>query len=143
MHVRKSSWHYKLWMLGRGGMSQPRDLCRYFWHLMLVKLLAPFLIISAALIGVGALIWLVWGHPVQSGLIVLTSILIIGALLGLFWGIQKLVDRHQRKSISRKMSLAPPKPPKEPSVVWAYLKARKKKMCPLITVVDDTTGRPE
>lgn len=138
MRVRKNSWHYRLWKLGRKETSQPKDLCRYFWHLVLLKLLIPAIIATFVLLGVGALLYVIVGHPYITSIIVCAAIALVGITFFLAWAVGRLIERHKRR-----VALAPPKPPKpakppkEPSVFWTYVKARKRKVCPLITVVDD------
>jgi hypothetical protein len=134
LKVRKSSWHYKLWRLGRSRPDEPKDLCRYFWHLVLFKIAFPAFFGSLALFGIGSVLWIVWGHPLESGLIVLGSIVVAAALFGIALLVRRAYRRLQMRSLKRKMSLAPPK---EPSLVWVMVKARKRQMCPLIEVVDD------
>lgn len=138
MRVHKKSWHYRLWKLGRKETSQPRDLCRYFWHLVLLKLLIPGIIAACVLFAVGTLIWVIASHLYISSIVLCAAIALVGLTFFLVWAVDKLIERHRMKRL-----LAPPKPakpakpPKEPSVFWTYVKARKRKVCPLITVVDD------
>jgi hypothetical protein len=135
MTVRKSSWHYRLWKLGRESYSEPRDLCRYFWHLTLIKIVGPLTLISLVFVGIGALLYVIWGHPTETALITFAAIVGIGLLAGVVWLVERMIERHRVQR--RLQQLAPPKPPKEPNILWEYLKARKRKVCPLITVVDD------
>lgn len=136
MKVRKGSWHYRLWRFGReSSRSEPRDLCRYFWHLALVKVLLPLTIVGFALAGIGWVFWLIFQYPLEAAGTVLAIVLVAAFILGMVFGIRKLVERHERKEIERES--LPPEPPKEPSVVLTYLAARKRKVCPLIEVVDE------
>jgi hypothetical protein len=142
MKVRTTSWHYRLWRFGRETPSQPRDLCRYFWHLVLIKIIPPIILVSLALLGIGSLAWVIWGHPLEAGLVVFFTVLIIALIFGIFflirWLVPKLKDRRRQKRIERQriVSTSPPLPPKDPNPFWEFLKARKRKMCPLIEVVE-------
>lgn len=137
LKVRKTSWHYRLWRLGRENpRSQPKNLCQYFWHIALLKVLLPATLASFVLLGVGALIWVIWGHPLATGLIVLSALVAIAIGVGAVVLIRKAVEAHQARSYKRKITRAP-RPPKEPSLFWAMVKARKAKMCPLIEVIDE------
>lgn len=136
MKVKATSWHYRLWKFGREFDSQPRDLCRYFWHLFLIKIVFPMIAAGFVLIGVIALVVIIWGHPLAT-VVAITSVLLGSVLLlDLVFLIRLLVERHQAKKKERR--LQPATEPKEPSVLWTYLTARKRKMCPLIEVVRDT-----
>lgn len=134
LKIKKNSWHYRLWCLGRSGTSQPHNLCKYFWHLAIIKIVIPIVLATFVLLGVGALIWVIWGHPVQTGLALLLTVVALLLLIGVVKLIERMVQRHHEK-----VMLAEPKPKvvKEPGVVRTFLKARKQKMCPLIQVVDD------
>lgn len=135
LQISKNSWHYWLWKLGRDSSSKPKNLCKYFWHIAIVKVLIPLTLALGFLLGVGALIWLIWGHPVQTALIVLTIAACALFGLGLYKFLQVWSARRQKARIAARFN--PPQPPKEPGIVRSFLKARKQKMCPLIEVVDD------
>lgn len=137
LKVRKTSWHYRLWKLGRSPHSEPRDLCRYFWHITLIKLLAPLVLASLVLFGVGTLLWLVWGHPGFTAAVVLGALALAGAVLVLFWAGTKAVERITVRQALKRRQPKPPKPPKEPNLMWEMVKAKKRKVCPLIVVIDE------
>lgn len=132
MKVSANSWHYRLWKLGRESWSKPHNLCKYFWHIALIKILLPLVLASMVLFGVGALLWLIWSNP----LVTLWTVLVIamvagfGVLLYLSW--PKMTDRWDKR-----VELRAAAPPKEPGVVRQFLKAKKSKVCPLITVVGE------
>lgn len=135
LKIRRTSWHYRLWKLGRQAHTKPRDLCRYFWHLLIVKLLLPLVGAAFVLLGIGSLIYVIWGHPLESAMIVVGILLAVALVVGLVLLIRKLYERHLR--LVKERSKLPPEPEPEPSVLFTYLAARKKKLCPLIEVVDD------
>ena len=131
MKVHKKSWHYRLWRLGReNSRSEPRDLCRYFWHIALLKVLLPLAVVVAALAGVVAIAWMIWENPIDFAIIVTTVLGLIAFVIGVGFLVRKSADRatQERLGVIEK---------KEPGVVREYLSARKRKVCPLIEVVDD------
>jgi len=142
MQVKKTSWHYRLWMLGRASHSKPHNLCKYFWHIVLLKVTAPLIVALLALGGIISIIWVVVRNPLVSGLIVTGAALLVMVVVGLVFGIQKLRERSRRKRRERPevLRFKEEEKKKEPSLVWQYLVARKKKLCPLITVVDEETS---
>jgi len=135
LRVRKNSWHYWLWRLGRDEDSRPRNLCKYFWHIALLKVLLPAILASFVLLGVTALGWLIWGHPVEFGIGVLLLVGLVAAAIGLVKLTGSYVEHRRDLALTRPAK--PSKPKKEPNIVFAFLKARKRKMCPLIEVVED------
>jgi predicted RND superfamily exporter protein len=135
MKVKKSSWHYRLWKFGRDGKSEPRDLCRYFWHLALVKILLPVAAGFMIVVGFITLAWIIATNLVITAVTIVVGLILAGlVVLGV-----KLIQRSSERAKQRKRekALKGPEPPKDPSPFWEYLKARKRKVCPLIQVVDD------
>lgn len=129
MKVKTSSWHYRLWRAGReSSRSQPRDLCRYFWHLFLVKILLPLALVGFALLGLGALALAIWGNPAETGIIIGGLALIVIVVLAVALAGRKYSQRPMKSK--KKVEVE-----KEPSVLLQYLSARKRKLCPLIEVV--------
>lgn len=128
MKVRKTSWHYRLWKWGRENeRSQPRDLCRYFWHLAIVKVLLPLTALGFCMLGVGYLAYVIWGHPRQT-----LSVIVGGAVVAaLMFAVYKLSQRVDAKRVQERLH---PEPKKDPSPLREYLAARKRKVCPLIEV---------
>jgi len=137
LEISKNSWHYRLWMLGRDSTSRPKNLCKYFWHLAIFKILLPFVLGSFVLLGIGALLYVIWGHPAVTAITILATLLCVGLVVGLIELGQRLYDKHQAKVELALLNPEPPKPKKEPGVLRTFLKARKQKMCPLIQVIDD------
>lgn len=136
MKIKTTAWHYRLWRLGReGSYHQPRDLCRYFWHLFLIKILLPVAVVFLALFGIGTLLYTIWSNPITTAIIVGVIVLAVVLLIGFVFLIRKLVERNRRLAKERK--LLPPEPDPEPSVLFTYLAARKRKICPLIEVVKE------
>lgn len=150
--VSKKSWHYRLNKLFRNEPQGTTSLCKYFWSTVLapLKFLATWTgIIALALfligtfgIGLFYLVgWMFIGllnviHVIPDGFFNLqrgvfdwkfipASIVIdlIGVCLYFGW------NKWQNRTITKKE-------PKEDSLFVAYVKAKKRKICPLITFKD-------
>ena len=132
MKVKNTSWHYRLWKLGRENWSEPHNLCKYFWHLALIKILLPLTLAAMVLIGVGSLIWVMWNNPLTTALVVLFTAIGVGLVVLGYLAWPRATARWETR-VERKAAA----PPKEPSIVRQYLKAKKSKVCPLITVVKE------
>ena len=131
MKIRSGSWHYRLWKWGRDNPnSQPVDLCRYFWHIMLVKIMLPMTSLVIVLSLLGFLIFLVVTHLFQASVILAT----VAGIALLFGGSIYLDKRSKDKKEGRPVVV------KEPGIVRQYLKARKAKVCPLIEVIDESAN---
>lgn len=134
MKVSVNSWHYRLWNWGRDPQynAKPRDLCRYFWHIALVKILLP---VAAAVVLIALAVFLVvvmWQNPwdtlVFIGIVAGTTTLFLAVL----WH-----EKRQKARRAERLGL----PPREPGLVRQYVEARKRKVCPLIEVVDKEENR--
>lgn len=143
MLIKSNSWHYRLWSAGREHHSRPHNLCKYFWHIAIVKVLIPVIILSAAVAGISALSYVIWNNAAVSGMIVLGIIngLVLGvgvyfALKALFRKIQEHRARNRafRRQAALQAITLPPPEPKKPNIVWEFIKAKKAKACPLIQV---------
>src|SRR5688572_12688718 len=132
MRVRKSSWHYRLWRFGREShTSQPRDLCRYFWHLALIKVLLPTALAAMVLTGIITVLVVIWNNPLEAAITVALTVVTVGLVVGIV-----LLARRRHQASEREEPLGPP-PKKEPSVLSQFISSRKQKICPLIEVIDD------
>lgn len=143
LRIKNTAWHYRYWkFLHESDFAKPRNLCRYFWFLFFA-ITIPATVISAAIIGVIALAIVIYGHPLQSGLIVTGILSAIACGVGLFFAIRGAalwnIDRRANKRVW--MSAQPPAPPKEPSIIWSFIKAKKAKACPLIEVYDPKASK--
>jgi len=136
MKVSKHSWHYRLWSLGRDSSSRPRNLCKYFWHIALIKVLFPLVVAFFVLLGVGLLLWVIWGHPIQTAAVILVALGIVLLGFGLFKLLQMWGERREEARYAASLVPTPPKPKKQPGVLRSFIKAKKQKACPLIEVVD-------
>jgi hypothetical protein len=130
--VHKSSWHYKLyryvtnipqgpkylnpWVKGtRTDKEVPRSICPYAWSIFMgligAVVLTPFMLIGTILVGlfVYAMKFSRWFD-------------------GRVWLIKKRRGAKKRKVKQEKV--------KHPSLIAAYVKARKDNVCPTIELVD-------
>ncbi len=115
MEIKKTSWHYKLYKLIRSGFHPPTsNLCKYFWWIVFGVVLFAFLGMAAGvvLIGIGTLFYT---FPLYA----------FSALGVLLLVIALFVIR----------SIRPDGPKAEPGLVRLYLKAKKDRICPLVTFV--------
>lgn len=140
MKVSTTSWHYRLWRFGRENpRSRPRDLCRYFWHIMLVKILIPTTVAGFALTGIVLLGLAIWNAPVTAAIVIASILLAIAAIVGLVVFVRRAVKRDGERVAERRrrIFLGLEEEVKEPGLFWQWLIARKRKVCPLIEVVEE------
>lgn len=118
MKVSKKSWHYRLLHQTMEGCPEfeYNNLCSYFWAVvstLIVKI--PIIIFLALILVVTSPIWGV-------------------VCLGFY-----LYDRRDRR-LRKSAGLNPwqdwPEPEKEPSLLRAWLRAKKEKVCPMIEYED-------
>lgn len=154
MKVNKNSWHYKLmdyWdyeVIDQLLYGNNVTLCQYFWNVvgailqsvafaaMIVVAIAVFVFLAFAIIiaPINYLLTAYFGVPeLMEGLGVVT-IFIFWVLLPLAGGIEEYM-RGNIKGIPDWMRLVPKeivKKEKKPNLAWEYIKAKKRKVCPLI-----------
>lgn len=145
MKLSTASWPYRLyvWLWEH----PPKDLCRLFWGCIVAVLLAPVVLavvgmkklpsnarkvvvgvfIAANLVWLGVTIVLAvienpWNLLFIPALMVGVFLLLGALFLGLDW------MHHRRKNRAGSSSSG---------VVRSYLKARKRRVCPLIEVVEE------
>ena len=138
MNISKTSWHYKVvantfCSMDRWWPSQ--SLCIYFWQVILrlvlglalgLILVSPLVTIityvtgtiesSHVLVQLYASVGFVIGTLYLLGLLVFIFVLLYE---GVGWVSRKFPKKH--------------KEPKEPSLLLAYIKAKKDRVCPMIT----------
>lgn len=135
MEISSKSWHYRLWRFGRENpYTRPRDLCRYFWHIALIKILLPVALLVFAIGGLIGLIVVIWKNPLSTAI----AIGLIAAFAGFITALAYIGKRSDEKKKRRQAGL---EPVPEPGVVRSYLAARKSKICPLIEVTNEREFR--
>lgn len=135
MRVSTKSWHYRLWRIFKSEGQKPTNLCRYFWMIfwtVIVFLSLGFL----AVIGTYALVSSIVDNPVVWAIAVASVIVGALAIAGLALIIREMIKRHRAQEERYRRGLEERPPPREPGITRQYLSARKKKLCPLITVVN-------
>ena len=123
MRVQTNSWHYQCYIRTHDSWAGPPEttnLCKYFWRVVFGIFISTF-IISVAL-AFGAFIGLMFYHHTFESFAILTA---TGLLIACFFPIAYLTEKwHDRKLANID---------KEPGFLHAYLKAKKDKVCPVVT----------
>lgn len=151
MKISRNSWHYRLQT--RFFHTIPTNLCQYVWRLLwsvLWSLVFGLGVIIIGLFAIGILICVVWSwilafqgqfmwntsteHSMYSvvglGFMVTISIVVTFfiCLLGKIYGKLLALYPKQKKKIKKTKS--------RPNIFYAWLKAKKEKICPLIEYDD-------
>lgn len=143
MKVSKNSWHYKLLtkgVFGFGFVSRHKvrqDLCRYFWQVagtifgtfVLFLVIIPLVVGGFVVVPLSELVaWIVTGTYVSGtpgfalGIapLVMLILITVGLIVGYIKKRVKAVSAHS-----------------EPNLAVEWVKAKKSKVCPSITFVDE------
>lgn len=126
MRINRNSWHYKIAMWLEVG--EPRDLCEYAKTFLLSCLLGGVVLVACALLG---------GFIVLAPFIALSAVSTFGTVfvmllwLGVVWVtagifIPFIPEDHSLRTILWRS------PPRQPSIIAEYFRARKDKFCPFI-----------
>lgn len=147
MNINKTSWHYRL-VTWNDTENAPRTLCPYFWKGVwnaLLSLSVMFFIIFAGWgVGVDLATWLFAKCGVAlttiAGIVpgIIVGWLLIASALGIIftisYGIHKFFsNRKERKEEAEweaRKNGTYVKP--EPNIIWAFVKSRKQKYCPML-----------
>lgn len=152
MQISKKSWHYRFLydFIDKPEYRIPHSLCPYVrmlaWYLFLTTAGVSFVV--SLLISMGWSWYGVFFLPeglelTDTGLFFVALGFVVQTVLGLGafgWFMQEYgLDWIEDTYYSAKKKLRPPRTnftgieqPKTPNVFWEYLKARKKKLCPII-----------
>lgn len=153
MKISKNSWHYKLnrfWW----PVSRPQSLCTYFWSTVAALVVTVGAVVSTifvafcTLFAAGAMgyFMVTFEFPRINTVSVWQLVFLYSwAGVGLFALIcyitTQIADWHttrkHEKYIRDLKAFVEGKPEKEPNVFWAYLKAKKEKVCPFIEYTDE------
>lgn len=149
MKINTNSWHYKLVTLG-GKERAPYTLCPYFWKGVWNLSIILFGIFIAGLISwamgesLSLLIFTKLGLTLSPIIAVISSIIlglllivfVMSSLIAIAYGFYKLISLFQEKRKKKWVNdLEAGKNP-ESNVIIAYIKARKRKVCPILEFTD-------
>lgn len=135
--INKNSWHYRFIKWGVDGGRMPRGLCEYTRTLMFACTMACFAGIMACVA-----IWFMFVTPVQFWLVQfdviqppMDDIFGLGIAAQCIWllmacicGVLKYIDCNRKRPSKCKA-------PKQPSIIMAYINAKKERVCPRIEFV--------
>lgn len=150
--VSERSWHYKLFLLPfkivGTPAKPPKTLCGYFWGTLYGVWMTPWLFLFKYLMltplkkihdlgevqlavvlaafcsaAVTSFLWLDWVRTLEiAGGIVGGLAFLLGVFVVSIWLKERWDDRHEPKVIVEK----------DPNLIWEFLKAKKRRVCPLI-----------
>ena len=164
MNINKNSWHFKmnLWFKSGNIWKMPKTLCGYFWttvlHILFSSAIAIFIGSFAWMFGwqivteTGILAWIgvslsaFWLNVVAvpvGAVVIATFVLLFAAIaFGFIFGLEKFKEYRKNKQFTKKLARVKAGLPAEaePSVFVQYLKARKRKVCPMIDYVEGKTS---
>ncbi len=126
MRISENAWHLKVARLADGSY-QPRDLCSYFWQVTF-KLLAALAVVYSAIYWGYVLVDAIFDNPWWAFMIVIVPaafVVLGGVVFLLIAAFEAIPKPHSERA----------KKEKPPSLVGEYLKAKKRRICPLIEVV--------
>ncbi|MGL4521460.1 MAG: hypothetical protein ACRCWQ_02745 [Bacilli bacterium] len=153
MVVDKESWHFKILRSGTNRYNAPPTLCSYFWNMVAAVIKFEMLFVFAGLVivvmgvslaQVGYLLCTnlfpslvvesMWVRPFYMIPVALVIIL-CGFIVhkSLEWVESIKEERRMRKYREYREQRDNPQPPKQVSALTAFLKAKKQKICPMIT----------
>lgn len=136
MKIKRTSWHYRL--LDFFSMQVPGNLCTYFWKVFFTGVLGaliffvaiPCVIFTAVSPFVlGVLYFLVGSAPGSIIMIIGTAAIIVAAVFGFIFGGVWSVEWVKDHPVSFSKA-------GEPSVVVEYIKAKHRKICPILEFQD-------
>lgn len=144
MEISKKSWHYRLHMFYSNTRHVPKTLCGYFWKTVgfcafilaktSVLFAAAFLIGSPPVEAIFAALSLTAPSVVLIPLYIIAGVATIAIIISVFFaimyllakGVEKTQDFIHDRSIKAK-----------PTLIGEFIKAKKSKYCPLITIKED------
>lgn len=142
MEISKNSWHY--WLVTKiAKLDRPsQNLCTYFWQVVWALVLTIFLVLLAigmafapfAIFGLMAVpqatgvLTTIWALVLAFGTVawmVAGGLLTVFALLAICFFTKELYEKYRPEPEDRK-----------PSPAGSYIRAKKSKICPVLTFKD-------
>lgn len=137
MKVNTSSWHYRTlkWLGTAYGNSfqwdPPTSLCSYFWsfplHALRVTLCSSIIALAASYFPICVYSWLHNGSAGAKGIVLGT--LVVAGFIALMCGFFLAKDRIEQRDDGTAR------------LVLEFVKAKKNRVCPLITYVSSNEGK--
>ena len=129
MEIQRDSWHYKLYIASYSQQhfpAQNTNLCKYFWRVVLGACVWTVLAAVVAVLA-GCIGFLFYKHTLVACATAGSLAAIIGGMF-LYVYVSELLDERAYNK-TRQPGYKEP----EPGLLRAYLRAKKAKVCPLIT----------
>jgi len=135
MNISKSSWHYRL-LKALDWLAWPKDtLCKYFWKVVVACVFVPSLALLVSWLALLPFWGIFYNAPFPLRLFIATiEIIGLGILLGVM--VSNRWDREIRAG-TRKARPEEEYVYKSPSLLRQWLTAKHRKVCPIITFVED------
>lgn len=148
MRVSRKSWHYKVWKLTNPN-REPKNLCRYFWRCFFTVVI-PAIVGALVMVALGFIFYLIVRNAAIVGISFGALSALVLLLFGLYyflqwkgeaiWHVVTVIFGGGARGVGagvRTPFVAVQKVKKrEPGLIRAFLSAKKKKVCPMIEVVD-------
>jgi len=131
MNISKTSWHYRVlghFDLLKSPIYGPDSLCPYFWKVVFATTILPLMALLLVMFFALPFWW--WLTATPLGIAVFVGIIDIGFLIYI---LKALVELRHLDEISEGTREAPEV---KESLLKAWLKAKHRKMCPFLYVVD-------
>jgi len=135
MNISKKSWHYRI-LNFLDFIGSHESLCKYFWKVVVVLVIAPPLALIFLLVVTIPLHWSFDPNPGAIAVAILVGSIEIFILALALTSIIQDRYRDERWAGTRPYPTETPYVRKEPSLFRAWITAQHRKVCPLIDFVD-------
>ena len=138
MKISTQSWHYK--MVNKIFNYPSKSLCIYFWQIPYSAIVCAVcgIVMLTVIVGMVGTVLVLLAQPVALNIwhVPVEDTLALGLLSTVVWGaVFKGLNEHFSAASWNKVLFkvkTKPRKEKKPSLLLAYLKAKKDKVCPLI-----------
>lgn len=146
MKISKNSWHY--WLVREIGefYDPSNSLCVYFWQVVWsifkTMVIACFVLLLALLLSFPLwqfFVTLPLGAENSLALFnaIVYSAILIGFLCSWLVDLIEYCQEKRQEKLYKKLRQSEPVKPKQPSLLTAYIQAKKEKFCPTIQFTDE------